>query len=140
MCRSEAQTVLQHLLSRALGFVAVGGTATLIQYLLLVLLIEVAGRGEILAAGLAYGLAAGANYLLNYYFTFSAAGSTGHDRALPRFVIAACIGLGINTLCFSLLVPLMHYLLAQVGATAVTLIVNFVLHQFWIYRSSPWTR
>ncbi|QHQ38562.1 GtrA family protein [Microbulbifer hydrolyticus] len=124
------------LFSRAARFAAVGGIATAIQYVFLVLLVEVAGTFEIFASALSFTLSALVNYLLNYYLTFG--GSVAHRQSLPRFTVVAVVGLAINTLCFSLALTLLPYLLAQVIATLVTLVSNFLLHQFWIYREPEW--
>lgn len=140
MPRPEHGATLPVMGRRVLRFLAVGGSATALQYALLILLVEVAHSGKLPAAAAAYSLAALANYLLNYYFTFSAGGRVRHTQALPRFVAVAAVGLAINTLCFSLLLPFSHYVLAQGVATVVTLVFNFLLHQFWTYRMSPWSK
>ncbi|MFD1215000.1 GtrA family protein [Microbulbifer celer] len=130
---------LVSLARRAARFLLVGGAATAVQYVLLAAAIEWQLLNEIPASIAAFCVASGVNYSLNYYLTFSAA-SVGirHQQALPRFLLVAGAGLALNTLCFSLLLPVLHYLLAQVCATAVTLMFNFLLHQFWIYRAEPW--
>lgn len=123
---------LKFLIGRVGRFLAVGGVATAVQYLSLVMLVETLGVAEVPSSVLAFCLGAVVSYLLNYYVTF--AGSSPHRQALPRFVVVVAIGLAINTLSFSLMLVLLPYLLAQVVATLVTLISNFLLHQFWIYR------
>lgn len=127
---------LRQLLPRAGRFAAVGGVATGIQYVLLVLLVELMAAPEVLASALSFSLSAVINYLLNYYLTFG--GGARHRQALPKFALVAAAGLLINTLCFSLAIMLLPYLLAQVVATLVTLLSNFLLHQFWIYREPQW--
>ncbi len=124
------------LISRAGRFALVGGIATAFQYGLLVAMIEVLGMFAVLASALSFCCSALANYLLNYYLTFQ--GGVRHRRALPRFALVAALGLVINTLCFSLVLAVAPYLLAQVVATLVTLVVNFLLHHFWIYREPEW--
>ncbi|HEY8569827.1 GtrA family protein [Microbulbifer sp.] len=140
MPRSDHSTTSPYrfgrLLGRAVRFAAVGGVATAIQYLLLVALVELAAAGEVASSALAFGFAAVFNYLLNFHFTFG--GGARHLQALPKFVVVAVIGLATNTLCFSLALPLLPYLLAQVIATLVTLVGNFLLHQLWIYREPQW--
>lgn len=128
---------LRKTLSRAGRFAAVGGVATAIQYAVLVLLIEWVGLQEVLASAVSFSLSALINYLLNYYLTFSS--GVGHRQAFPRFAVVAAVGLAINTLCFSLAVTLLPYLLAQLVATLVTLVSNFLFHQLWIYREPQWS-
>ncbi|WP_160153088.1 GtrA family protein [Microbulbifer sp. ALW1] len=132
----DTPAFLKPLLGRAGRFAAVGGVATGVQYLLLVALVEFIGVAEVPSSVLAFLLSAAVNYWLNFYLTF--AGRARHREALPRFVLVAVIGLAMNTLIFSLTLSILPYLLAQVCATLVTLIGNFLLHQFWIYREPQW--
>jgi len=114
-------------------FLVVGGMATGIQFLLLALFVELGLLSEVVASGTAYFLSAIANYLANYHLTF--ASKRPHRETLPRFAITAALGLTINTLVFALaFLALPYYLVAQVIATGVTLMCNFLLHKFWIYR------
>lgn len=136
---SVEQCKLPGLLNRAARFLLVGGTATIVQYVLLAAAIELGELPEVLASVVAFCVAAGVNYCLNYYVTFIASRSgVAHQQALPRFVVVAGMGLVLNTLCFSLLLPVIHYLLAQLCATGLTLVFNFLLHQFWTFRAEPW--
>ncbi|GAB2528418.1 GtrA family protein [Microbulbifer agarilyticus] len=122
-------------LARRLGsFILVGGIATAVQYLLLIALVELFGVFAVAASAVAYGGAALVSYLLNFHVTFS--GRAGHRQALPRFIAVVIIGLGVNTLSFTVLLVFLPYLFAQVGATLVTLVSNYLLHQYWIYRPS----
>jgi putative flippase GtrA len=78
-------------------------------------------------------MAAIVNYLLNYYLTF--ASTKRHREAFSKFMVVVAIGLSVNTLSFWVLLNLINfYLFAQVGATLITLLVNFLLHKHWIYR------
>ena len=121
-------------LARRVGsFILVGGVATGVQYLLLVLLIELLGVFAVTASALAYGAAAVVSYLLNFHVTFQ--GRAGHRQALPRFLVVVAVGLGVNTLSFTLFLVFLPYLPAQIGATLVTLVSNYLLHQHWIYRA-----
>lgn len=115
-------------------FLIIGGAATAIQFLLLSLLVEFRLTNAVLASALAYSVAAIFNYLANYYLTF--ASTQAHHTTLPKFVITVILGIGINTLVFALALRLInYYLIAQVIATGCTLVVNFLLHKFWIYPS-----
>lgn len=114
-------------------FVGIGGLATALQYALMILLIEWFQIQEVLASASAYAISAVFNYLANYYFTFSS--NQNHLHTFSKFVVVAGFGLGLNTLLFYLLFNTgLHYLIAQVFATLVTLCVNFAAHKLWIYR------
>lgn len=117
---------------RFVRFACVGGAATLLQFLLLALFVELLAVNAVLASASAFAMSAAFNYWLNYHFTFTSRAS--HWRTLPKFVLVALIGLAINTASFALLLIAFHYLPAQCIATGVTLVCNFALHQYWIYR------
>lgn len=114
-------------------FLLVGGSATLLQYLLLILLAEMTPLAHHYCSAFSYALAAVFNYLANYYFTFQA--SSKHSSTSFRFAITVALGLGLNTLVFYLANTLLpHYLLSQIVATGVTLTSNYLLHKHWTYR------
>lgn len=122
------------MLNHLVRFVIVGGSATLLQFVLLLLLVEYGHLNKVLASALSFVLSAIYNYLMNYYFTF--ASEKSHVETAAKFVLVAALGLVINSSTFALFLMLgPHYLIAQVGATAITMIVNFLLHKIWIYRS-----
>jgi putative flippase GtrA len=115
-------------------FLFVGGTATLLQLLLLTIAIELEIIQPIVASALSYCISAIYNYLLNYWLTFNSTKS--HTETFPKFAIVTCIGASINTLVFAGLLNLAgHYIFAQAVAILVTLIINFILHKYWIYRN-----
>lgn len=124
--------IRQLLQTRLLRFAMVGGAATLLQFALLLLFVELLSLDAVAASASAFALSAAGNYWLNYHFTF--ASRRAHSQTLPRFALVALCGLAINTSSFAALSLALHYLPAQVIATGVTLLCNFVLHQFWIYR------
>jgi putative flippase GtrA len=114
-------------------FLTVGGIATGVQFALLILFVELGLLPKVAASAVAYGMATIVNYLLNYYLTF--ASTKRHREAFSKFVVVVAIGLSVNTLSFWVLLNLINfYLFAQVGATLITLLVNFLLHKHWIYR------
>ena len=122
------------MLSHLIRFALVGGSATLIQFALLYLFIEYAHVEKVIASASSFAISAFYNYLMNYHFTF--ASEKSHAETAIKFVIVASFGLLINSLTFALLLLVMpHYLVAQIGATIITLIINFLLHKIWIYRS-----
>lgn len=133
----QTQTQPNNIISRlmtmhAVKFLLVGGVATGTQFLLLILFVELLSIQEVVASASAYGCASIVNYLLNYYFTFNS--NKSHKTAFAQFIVVVAIGLGINTLSFSLFILFTHYFIAQIMATLITLISNFLLHKYWIYR------
>jgi putative flippase GtrA len=114
-------------------FLLVGGFCTGLQYVLLVLLVEGFAIAATPASTIGYVVSSGANYYLNYRFTFRSA--FPHARSLPRFAVITGCGLLLNgavtylgTVVFG-----MNYLLAQIAATVATLLWNFMANHRWTY-------
>ena len=121
-------------LGRLVRFALVGATATAIQYVVLIALVRGLAVWPTLASASGFVVSAGLNYLLNYHVTFRS--RRRHGPAALKFVALAGVGLAINSLLMQLLVEAgWHYLLAQVCATAVVFLWNFVGNSLWTFRS-----
>ncbi len=114
-------------------FAMVGGIATLIQYVVLLALVQLAKLDPVWASAVGYALSAVFNYLMNYIYTFDS--KAAHGPAAMKFAIIAGLGLLLNSLVMSLLISSgSHYLVAQVVATIVVLLWNFFGSRFWTFR------
>jgi len=120
---------------RFIKFLGVGGTATALQYGLLILLVEANLAPAVIASGISYAVSSVLNYLLNYYFTFNS--DAHHHRALLKFIAVACVGLSINTSLIYILIEQIsiHYLIAQALATLTVLLWNYFAHKHWTYKA-----
>lgn len=127
--------MIRRLLGReVLRFLLVGGSATLLQMVILALLVEAFAVQAVIGSSVGYGVSAIYNYTINYYLTF--ASSKPHLETFPKFVLVAGVGALCNAASMAIFLRLgLYYILAQVGATTVTLILNFLLHKYWIYRN-----
>ncbi|MEW6166202.1 MAG: GtrA family protein [Pseudomonadota bacterium] len=123
-------------LTRFLRFVAVGGFATILMYILLVIGIELLGLAPVVASVSAYAISALANYWLNHRITFRSA--QRHRVALFRFAVISGCGLILNgaIVYAGTEVWSAHYLLVQVFATVCVLFWNFLGSQLWTFRAS----
>ena len=129
----ELTSSLSRLLPKFSRFVVIGGLCTGVQWLVLIVLTEMAKIHPTGASTIGYVLSAFINYRLNYSFTFSSTAS--HRQALPRFSLIMIIGLGLNaavtfvgtTVCG------VHYLIAQGVATSLTLLWNFWANHRWSF-------
>lgn len=115
-------------------FLGIGGIATALQYVLLAIMVELLGINAVIASTLAYVASSVANYMMNYYFTFSS--TAGHRQAASKFAVVVCCGLGINAGVMFILLNVvgLHYLAAQICATLVVLICNYIAHKHWTYK------
>lgn len=122
--------------TRFVRFAAVGGVATAIQYALLILLVRDFAMAPTPASSIGFVLSAGVNYLLNYRFTFQS--DRPHGPAAAKFGLLAGTGLLINAAIMRLMTGAgMHYLIAQVCATALVLCWNFIGNSFWTFGVRP---
>lgn len=113
-------------------FALVGGVATGVQYLTLIALVREAGIWPPVASAIGFVVSAVGNYLLNYYFTFRSGRS--HGVAAAKFMALAAVGLAINSVLMQVLVGAgWHYILAQVCATVVVFLWNFVGNSLWTF-------
>lgn len=117
-----------------LSFVVIGGSCTLIQYLILFGMTEFFGVSPVISSSIGYLLSATLNYLFNRRFTFDS--ERKHSDSVPRFFVISLFGLAINAAVLYLfqLVGSVHYLIAQIIATTVVLFWNFFANRAWTFN------
>ena len=127
---------IQIIIRQFVTFTCVGAVGTIAHYVTLVLLVRIASFDPILASGIGFVIGAVINYFLNYRYTFHS--SVPHRKGLTMFFTVAAVGIGFNTLAIGVLIRWfsVHYLLAQLCATGVVLLWNFVGNRFWTFRGS----
>lgn len=114
-------------------FLTVGATATLIQYAILVVLVELCSVKPAPASTFGFAVSAVANYLLNKRFTFGSA--RRHREAAMRFLAVVLLGLLLNYAAMLLLIAVgANYFLAQLIATGAVLVLNFALGSLWVFK------
>jgi putative flippase GtrA len=115
-------------------FIGVGLASTAVHYVVLTTAVEFGGWWPTPATATGFIAGAIVNYLLNRSLTFRS--GRAHRQGLPRFAIMFAIGWTLNTLLVWWLAPrLWHYLLAQVIATGVVLVFNYLTLNFWVFRA-----
>lgn len=135
MIRASRRDIQGHF-ARFVKFAAVGGIATAIQYAVLILLVRACGMAPTPASSSGFVLSAGVNYVLNYRFTFQS--DRPHGPAAAKFAALAVTGLLINAAIMRLMTGTgVHYLIAQVCATAVVLFWNFIGNSLWTFGVGP---
>ncbi|MCK4704104.1 MAG: GtrA family protein [Gammaproteobacteria bacterium] len=114
-------------------FLGVGAIATAIQYLLLILFVELDLLDPVSSSGLSYSISAVFNYFANYYITFSS--DVNHRVAAIKFLVIVLFGLVINTGMMYIMVTMfeLQYILAQIIATCIVLVWNFLSHKYWTF-------
>jgi putative flippase GtrA len=124
------------IMAQFVRFTGVGIIGTAVHYLILILLVNVGGGGPILASGCGFVGGAFTNYFLNYRYTFHS--GIPHLVGLPKFLTVASAGLVLNSLVMGVAISSanLHYLIAQVLATGVVLVWNFIGNRGWTFRDS----
>lgn len=114
-------------------YTAVGGFATALHYLLLVLCVEYGGWPAFAASGFGAVVGAQVAYAGNRWFTFAHHGAM--SASWPRFQATALIGALLGMAIVALGVRLgVHYLIAQVLATLTSLVLTFGINRVWTFR------
>ena len=126
-------TALRQLSVQFTKFTGVGAVATLVHYAILVGLVQLFAFDALPASSAGFAISALLNYGLNYRFTFSS--DKRHGPALGRFIVIALIGLALNgaILSFCIAAWNFHYLVAQVTATGIVLVWNFLANRRWTF-------
>lgn len=117
-----------------LRFLLVGGSATLLHYAIMATLIQAFGCPASVASATGYCLSTLYNYWASAHFTF--ADQHDHARSLPRFLVTAAAGLGINQLVLLGLIRFdLPLAFAQITATAAVLLWNYFVNASWAFGS-----
>ncbi len=121
------------MLAQFLRFLMVGGTATLIHYGVLWLLHGGLGFDAVWSTAIGFALSSVFNFIASYRFTYRSNAPVA--QALWRYAVVAGTGLLINTALFAFATTQLgiHYMLAQVLATGVVLVWNFVLGRMFAF-------
>ncbi len=126
---SKARHFFQRRLAR---FLAAGGLATLLHWLMMGLLVQ-AGLDPRLAT--ATGATAGLvfNYVAQHQYAF--ASNLPHRVAMPRYLAAASLGWTLNLFSFSVLSLAGHKVLsAQFLATALVTVANYFFAKRFVFH------
>ena len=121
-----------------LKFCTVGGTGIFLNLAILYALVEYGGLWYMASATASFFIVAMNNFFWNKIWTFQdrrrEAGVIG--RQLGKFMATSIISLSINLLILNLLVESfgLWYLLGQLIAIGVAVIVNFSLNSLWVFR------
>jgi putative flippase GtrA len=114
-------------------FLAVGVAATAVHYGVLIALVEAWGTDPVLATTAGFVAAVLLSYVLNRRYTFDREPAFG--SGLLKYYGAVSMGLVLNAGVMAVLTRWgAHYLLAQVAASAVALVWNFLAARLIVFR------
>jgi len=116
-----------------LAYGAAGIAGTLAHYATLIVLVQVYHAEPVVGSTLGAAVGAAVNYGLNHRFTFHS--TAPHGRAFSRFMLVATAGMIFNAAVLQIAIYFLdlHYLAAQVAATAIVFLVTYELNRRWTF-------
>ena len=116
-------------------YAGIGGIGTIGHYATLVLLVQAIHFDPVVATTIGFIAGALINYLLNYRLTFNS--NKRHRETLTKFFSVAGLGTVINTAIMSAGINMfdIHYLIIQVLATCIVLVLNFFANKYWTFAN-----
>ncbi len=120
-------------MQRLARYSAVGAVATAAHYAVLALAVELGAWPAWIASGVGAVVGAQVAYAGNRWFTFAHAGPV--QQSWPRFQATALLGALWGMAVVAVGVQLgLHYLAAQLLATATALLLTFAVNRWWTFR------
>ena len=118
---------------RFLLYALVGAVGTLAHYAVLVTTVSLHWLDPVTASVTGAVVGAIVNYFLNVRYTFK---SASNGPAMLKFAVTAALGAVLNGALMKLLTDSadLHYLLAQLVATAVVLLLTYIINLLWTFR------
>ncbi len=122
------------LIEQMLKFGVVGVIAFVIDYGVMVLLVELFAMNPVLAAGISFCVSVTFNYFASMRYVFTHREDLSRQAEFAIFIVLSVIGLGINELLMWLGVDvlLVSYLIVKLFATAVVMGWNFFSRKKWL--------
>ncbi|MFO1325475.1 MAG: GtrA family protein [Burkholderiales bacterium] len=116
-----------------LRYAGTGAVGTAAHYATLFALVQPRWAEPVAASTAGFVAGALVNYGLNHRYTF--ASQRAHRHALPRFAAVALLGLFVNAAVLALVLAVAgpHYMIAQVVATGVVLVVGYQANRLWTF-------
>ncbi len=124
------------LFNQIFRFLIVGGTAFIIDYIILIICRELIGLSVLLSAAVGFSVSVIFNYLLSVKWVFDVNKEKSQSRNFILFIIFSVIGLiiteiimhvGSNVLEF-------NYLLVKIFATAIVMVFNFITRKMFLEK------
>jgi putative flippase GtrA len=121
------------LIKAFIKYCTAGGFATSVHYAIFLVAIKLMAWLPWQATLLGASAGALVSYILNYHFTFFSKAS--HAALLPAFLMVASLGVITQTMVVAVLSQYWHvqYLVSQIIATIVGLVLTFLINRFWTF-------
>jgi dolichol-phosphate mannosyltransferase len=133
--------LFNHRYARTLKFLISGGSAAVVDLGLLYVFTDIFHVWYLLSAVMAFGAAFAVSFTLQKFWTFDDRALDVIRKQLVRYMLLALLGLGLNTLAMYVLVDHagLHYLMAQIIASACIAVMNFFAYKHLIFTGAATT-
>lgn len=123
------------LLNQILKFGLVGGTAFVIDYVLLYLCTEFLHIHYLISSIISFTVSVIFNYILSIKWVFDVK-KKQDVKDFVIFIILSVIGLGINSLIMYVMVEKfgVYYMLSKIVSTAVVMVYNFITRKIFVEK------
>ncbi len=122
------------LLMQIIRFGIVGGTAFVIDYLILIFCKEILHFDVLLSAFFGFSISVIYNYIISVTWVFDVNKENSKKRNFILFIIFSVIGLGLTELImwFGTEILSISYLIVKIIATAIVMIFNFITRKLFL--------
>lgn len=119
---------MRNLIAQIMKFGVVGILATLLDYVVMIVLTEVFGVPPVVSSTISFSISVVFNYLASMRYVFSHREGMSRRREFIIFLVLSIIGLGINAALMWVGTELagIDYRIVKLFATAVVMVWNFV--------------
>ncbi|MBM6779232.1 GtrA family protein [Collinsella tanakaei] len=119
---------MRNLIAQIMKFGVVGILATLLDYVVMIVLTEVFGVPPVASSTISFSISVVFNYLASMRYVFSHREGMSRRREFIIFLVLSIIGLGINAALMWVGTELagIDYRIVKLFATAVVMVWNFV--------------
>lgn len=122
------------LLLQIFKFIIVGGTATVIDFIVLFLLKEYIGLNEIVANTISFTVSVIYNYIASVKWVFDVDEAKNKSTQFITFITFSIIGLLLNNLILWICIDKLsiYYLIGKVIATGIVMVFNFITRKMFL--------
>lgn len=129
---------MEKLLKQILRFGFVGGTAFVIDFVILWLLTDIAKIDYLISNSISFAVSVVYNYILSTIWVFDTKREGKKAAELTVFIILSIIGLGLNQLLMWLAVEKVsiNYMISKVIVTGIVMVYNFIARKLFLERKN----
>lgn len=122
------------LLLQIFKFIIVGGTATVIDFVVLFILKEFIGLNEIVANTISFTVSVIYNYIASVKWVFDVDQDKSKSKQFITFIIFSIVGLLINNLILWICIDKLsiYYLIGKAIATGIVMVFNFITRKMFL--------